>query len=394
MIRVSDAVLPLAAPRASRLSMATVLAWTNLAHDRVRLAIAVVGVAFAVLLMAVQLSLLFGFAQTAAGLVSHSGADLWIAGRGTKDVDQAVDIPARRRYEALAVPGVRSADKYIVHFSLFRRPDGGTEYILLVGYTVDHGVGAPWNLVEGSLEDLKRPDAIIIDDLYKEKLGVTHLGQVVEINNHRARVVGITHGIRTFVQSPYIFASFETAQHLGDIAKDATKYVLVTLEPGADPAQVKSALRDRMSTVDVFDNDEFAFNTQSYWLLSTGAGVDLILAALLGVVIGVVITAQTLYASAADHLPEYATLRAMGAADGFLRGIIMRQAFMNAVLGYAVGISIALLIVYLAGDGVAALVLPWQLILTLGVVTVAMCTLSGVVAIRRVLTANPTSIFR
>jgi putative ABC transport system permease protein len=100
--------------------MSTRLAWRNLAHDRSRLGVVILGVAFAVLLMAVQLSLLFGFADTAAGLVSHSGADLWICGRGTKNVDHAVEIPARRRFEAME--GVAWADKYIVHFAVLRRP--------------------------------------------------------------------------------------------------------------------------------------------------------------------------------------------------------------------------------------------------------------------------------
>src|ERR1700730_833332 len=113
------------------LSMSTLLAWRNLAHDRSRLGVVILGVAFAVLLMAVQLSLLFGFADTAAGLVSHSGADLWICGRGTKNVDQAVEIPARRRFEAMEIPGVAWADKYIVHFAVLRCPDGGTESIVL-----------------------------------------------------------------------------------------------------------------------------------------------------------------------------------------------------------------------------------------------------------------------
>jgi putative ABC transport system permease protein len=121
--------------------MSTLLAWRNLAHDRSRLGVVILGVAFAVLLMAVQLSLLFGFADTAAGLVSHSGADLWICGRGTKNVDQAVEIPARRRFEAMEIPGVAWADKYIVYFAVLRRPDGGTESIVLVGYNVSRGLG-------------------------------------------------------------------------------------------------------------------------------------------------------------------------------------------------------------------------------------------------------------
>lgn len=376
------------------LSMSTRLAWRNLAHDRARLLVAVLGISFAVQLMAIQLSLLFGFAQTASGVIDHSGADLWIAGRGTKNVDQAGEIPARRQFEAMEVPGVQSAEKYIVHFAVLRRPDGGSEFVILVGDHVVQQIGGPWNLVAGSVDDLKRPGGIIVDSLYMQKLGVTHIGQILEINNRRTRVVGITSGIRTFAQSPYIFMSFETARMVGGIAPDATKYVLATLQPGADCDAVKAALASRMPSVDVFTGPEFASATRFYWLFSTGAGLDLILAAFLGVVIGVVITAQTLYASAMDHLPEYATLRAMGATDRYLAMVIVKQALFNAAGGYSLGAVAALAIVWFAGQGVAAMWLPWQLVLAVGIVTVIMCVLSGLMAIRRVVTVNPTSVFR
>ena len=129
-------------------------------------------------------------------------------------------------------------------------------------------------------------------------------------------------------------------------------------------------------------------------LSSTGAGLDLILAAFLGVVIGVVITAQTLYAGAMDHLPEYATLRAMGTSDRYLATVIVKQALFNAASGYAVGAVVASVVVWFGGQGVAAMWLPWQLVVGLGIVTTLMCVLSGLTAIRRILKAEPTSAFR
>ena len=374
--------------------MSTPLAWRNLVHDRSRLLLAVLGIAFAVQLMAIQLSLLLGFAQTASGVIDHAGVDLWIGGRGTRNIDQAGEIPARRQFEALEVPGVESADKYIVQFAVLRRPDGGSEFVILVGFNVSHGLGGPWNMVEGSVEDLKLPGNIIVDDLYRQKLGITHVGQVIEINNHRMRIAGITHGIRTFAQSPYIFASFNTAQNATNVARGATNYVLVKSQPGTDQNAVKRALAEKMPGVAVFTSSEFARSTQIYWLFSTGAGLDLILAAFLGVVIGVVITAQTLYASAVDHLPEYATLRAMGAADRYLTFVIVKQALVNAAVGYSLGAGAAMVIVGLGGQGVAAMWLPWQLIMGLGFVTVLMCVGAGIMAIRRVITVSPTSVFR
>lgn len=171
---MSEALAPAAAARVqwqprrqqrlSRFSLTGLLAWRNLAHDRVRLIVASVGIVFAVVLMAIQISLLVGFAHTAAGLIDHADVDLWISARGTKNIDQAVEIPQRWRYKALQVPGVASADNYITHFALLRRPDGGSESVVLVGYDIDRAVGGPWDLVEGSTADLKRQGGIIVDD--------------------------------------------------------------------------------------------------------------------------------------------------------------------------------------------------------------------------------------
>lgn len=170
--------------------------------------------------------------------------------------------------------------------------------------------------------------------------------------------------------------------------------MLLKLRPNADVNRVKQWLRKRMPAAAVYDRAEFARSTQWYWLLATGAGMALIFAAVLGLIIGVVITAQTLYASAMDHLPEYATLRAMGAPSGYLNAIIIKQALMTAIFGYAIGISLSLAVVQASRDANTAMLLPWQVAIGLGFVTMVMCVLAGMVAIRRVLAVNPTSAFR
>lgn len=376
------------------LGLATLLAWRNLTRDRVRCAVTLVGVLFSVVLMAVQSGLLFGFATTASGLIDRAGADLWIASKGTRNVDQAMPITERRRFQALAIPGVAAADKYMVQFAQWQRPDGGSETVNLVGFDLDRGTGAPWNLVAGSIEALKLPDSIIIDTLYREKLGITRLGQTVEINGHRARVVGFSEGIRAFTQSPYVFTAFKNAQTYAGLGEDKTKYVLLSLRPGADRAAVKQALARAMPGVDVFATPEFSASTQTYWLFTTGAGMALVIAAALGLLIGIIVVAQTLYASTVDHLPEYATLRAMGASNRYLYGIIIRQAVISAALGYGAGIAVAALIVFAARNGSAAMILPWELAAGLAVLTIGMCVAAALISIRKVTRICPTSVFR
>jgi putative ABC transport system permease protein len=149
-----------------------------------------------------------------------------------------------------------------------------------------------------------------------------------------------------------------------------------------------------MPGVDVFTAPQLSHATQTYWLFTTGAGMALVIGALLGLLVGIVVVAQTLYATTVDRLPEYATLRAMGASNRYLQAIIIQQAVISAGLGYATGIGLAWLVTYAARDGSAALLMPWQLASSLGVVTVAMCVAAALLSIRKVMTICPTSVFR
>lgn len=372
----------------------TLLAWRNLAHDRTRLLATLVGIAFSVVLMGAQLGLLIGFAQTASTLVTHADADLWVVPLGTSNVDIAGRMPSRRRHEALSVAGVASVDEYMVQFAFWRKPDGGSESVIITGFSLASGRGAPWALAEGAVADLQVPDAVIIDQLYRKKLGIEKLGQVIEINSRRARVVGFTEGIRTFTQSPYVFTTHARAQHFTRVPGDETTYLLVKLDEGADAQQVRTALAARLPWVEVLTRAEFARRTQAYWLITTGAGAALLLAAALGLVVGIVIVGQTLYASTLDRQAEYATLRAIGADHRYLNRVIIKQAAISATLGFSVGLAVTLLLVAYSRSGNVAMALPLWSIGLLAVLTLLMCLAGAWVSIQRITRIDPSTVFQ
>jgi putative ABC transport system permease protein len=359
------------------------IAWRNLAHDRIRFLVTLVGIVFSVVLMAVQSGLLVGFVVTIANVVDNTAADIWVVGRGVRSVDLPTAIPERRRYQILSLPGIATVDPLMHVFAILKRPDGGAESVVVVGFDTATGIGGPWDLIEGRAEDLQQPDAVILDRLYRDKLGIERVGQVVEINGRRARVVGFTDGIRTFTQAPHVFADIKTARHLAGFAEDQLNYLLV-----------RDAIRARVPEIDAHSRAEFARRSVLYWLVTTGAGFSLVISAALGLVVGIVVTAQTLYATTIDHLPEYATMRAMGAPARYLNGIILRQAAIAAGLGYAIGIAIAGLVVASARDSSAAMLMPWPLAAALGVATVAMCAAAALISIRKVMAIDPVSVFR
>jgi putative ABC transport system permease protein len=370
------------------------LAERNLVHDKVRLAVTLTGIIFAVVLIVVQLGLFIGFATTTSGLIDHAEADIWIGPKHVPYLEQASPLSERKLYEALATPGVQAAEKYIVRFSDWQRLDGGHEGIQVVGFNPDSGLGGPWNIVAGKLEDLKSPDAVFVDQFYRSKLGVTHLGQVFEIRGHRARVVGFTKGIRAFTTTPYVFTTFKNAQNYAGLNEDQTLYILVKAEPGTDLQTLKHRLQEHVGEVDVFTAKEFSRMTRFYWMFSTGAGVAVLLAALLGLVVGVVVVAQTIYATTIDHLREYGTLKAMGAPNRYVYAVIIKQAAISAVIGYVLGMLVSIFVVHGSQKMGASILLPRPMALGMFVLTLLMCIVAAVVSINKVTHIDPAMVFK
>src|SRR5262249_50009905 len=211
-----------------------------------------------------------------------------------------------------------------------------------------------WNVVEGRTADLKLADNVIVDELYKTKLGVSHVGETVEIRGHRARVAGFTRGIRSFTTAPYVFSSFKSAQDFATVDEAQTIFILVKAAPGQDIEDLRSRLLARVKDVDVLTTAEFSNKTRVYWMFTTGAGVAVLLAALLGLVVGVVVVAQTIYATTMDHLAEYGTLKAMGATNGYLYRVIIQQAVISAIVGYSLAMVVSTFVVRGSAKGGAA----------------------------------------
>lgn len=370
------------------------LARRNLLHDKVRLTVTLTGIVFAVVLIVVELGLFVGFTSTTSGLVDHSGADLWVTSKHVPYVELGVPFSERKLYQVRAVPRVQEAQKLITRWTQWKRADGREESVQIVGIDPDSQLARPWNLVEGTVEDLKRPDAIIMDEIYKEKLGATHVGELFEIRGHRARIVGFTRGIRSFTTSPYVFTTFKNAQNYAGVDANQTIFILVKTAPGADVNQVRRAILDNVKDVEVFTSHEFSRATQIYWMFTTGAGVAVLLAAGLGLIVGFVVVAQTIYATTMDHLKEFGTLKAMGAANSYVYKVIVQQAAISAVIGYVLGMIVSGFVVRASQHGGAAILLPWQMGVGMFFLTLAMCVGAALVSISKVTRIDPAMVFR
>jgi putative ABC transport system permease protein len=370
------------------------LARRNLFHDKVRLAVTLTGIAFSVVLMVVESGLFQGFSTSTSSVIDHSGADLWIAAKNTVYIDQAATFNERKYYQVLATPGVAQAEKYIVRWTVWKEPNGRNESVQIVGINPDVPLGLPWNLVAGDAQQLKEPNAVIIDEIYKQKLSANGIGDHFEIRDYRAKVVGFTNGIRAFTTAPYVFTTFKNAQDFTGIAEDQTNFVLVKAAPGVSISALRTELQARLPENDVRTTAEFSGMTRHYWMFTTGAGVAVLMAAALGLIVGIAVVAQTIYATTMDHIREYGTLKAMGAPNSYVFGVIMTQAAIAAVMGYAIGMVVSIFVVRGGSMGGAAIVLNWQTVVLMFFLTLAMCLCAAVVSVRKLMTLDPAMVFK
>lgn len=372
------------------------LAIKNLFYEKVRLAVTLTGIVFSIILTAVQLGIFQGFIAASTDLIGKSKADLWIVSKNVTHIEQGVEFSERKLYQVMEVEGVERAEKQIVTLGAqAKKTDGADEGITLVGFDLKANLGGPWNIIEGNLSDLEKPDAVMIDRLYAEKkLGVTHIGQIIEINRRRARVVGFTKGIRIFTSQPAVFTSFKNAQNFLNLPEDQTLYIVVKAAPNSDLDKLKQRITERLKDVDVETRGELVYRQAIYWVFGTGAGITVLVAAALAIIVGVVIVAQTIYAATVDHIREYGTLKAMGASNFYLYRIILTQSVLSGVMAYAIGIIVALFISRVSLEGTLAIIVNWQLCLALFALTILMCAAASIVAIRKATTIDPAMVFR
>jgi putative ABC transport system permease protein len=354
------------------------------------------GIVFALVLIIIQFGLFLGFTTTTSNNIDHSRADLWIVFHGVGYFDTGRFFSERKFYEVLSTPGVGQAEKYMQNFAYWKRPDGGVENVQVIGFHPGSGLGEPWNLAAGDVGDVRLEDGIIVDELYKSKLGVGRIGDRVEIGDHRARIVGFTRGIRSFTTSPFVYTSFKNSLNYTrpESHEDQLAYILIKVAPGATPAAVQKNLRARLTDVDVYTSEEFSRRTRFYWMFTTGAGLAVLTAALMGLVVGIAVVAQTIYAATMDHIREYGTLKAMGATNSYLYRVLVEQAVWSATVGYGFALVIAHFIVRSSEKGGALILLPFSMKVGMLFLAVFMCITAALVSIHKVTRLDPAMVFK
>ncbi len=378
------------------------LSWLLLTRQPVRLLVALAGISFAGILMFMQLGFRDGLFD--ASVTAHRLFDadvVLISPRSASSVSMEA-FPRRRLVQTLADPAVEGVTPVHWGLMLWRNPETRrNRSILALGFNPDDPFFVDPSLAEKT-DALKQKGRILFDQLSRPEFGPIadwyRDGRVVEteIAGNRVRVAGLVNLGTSFGADGNLLTSTETFLDLmPQKPPGAIEVGLVRLKPGADPEQVVSRLSQRLpKDVSVLTKQGFIDFEQNYWKSSTSIGFIFTLGAAMGFVVGCVIVYQVLYTDVSDHLPEYATLMAMGYRLSHLLGVVVREGFYLAAMGYVPA--------YLAGQGLYWFVrdatkLPVGMdlsrALTVLVMILVMCMLSSFLAMRRLIDADPAEIF-
>lgn len=374
------------------------LARASLLYEWRRFLPATLAVAFAGLLVLVSLALLLGMFATVSVYIEKSGADLWVGYRDTPSVDLGRGISTGHEVFLRMHPQVQRVEPYLWTAADWRRPDGQAVSGFVIGVdTRADALTFSRLLTPAQRAALDEPDTVIIDVADLRKLGV-HVGERAELNRRSVKVIDAVRGIRA-IGGANILASLATARYVDPDLKagdEYAAYLLVKLRDGRDAAAVRDQLQPHGAyrPYTVWTATEFSHQSQTYWLLESGAGTGVLFSAALGFLVGVVITSQTLMAAITSSLREYAALRALGVSLRSLRGIVLEQSFWIGLVGLCITAAGTTAVWGIAYANHVAFAAPAWAIVTTVVLIMAIAGGSGLLALRALSRAEPATLLR
>ena len=370
------------------------LARKNLWHDRLRFAITVAGVSFAVTLILVQVGLFMGLLGKSTVTIENASADIWVTSKETPNVDFAHTFPETTVLRVRGVPGVQRADNLILQFMNIMLPSGAEEGCLVYALDDFQAWNLPWNVQGADVRDLKRGRYILMDQSAVRRFGTFSIGDYREIVGARFKIIGTTTGAQSFTTAPIVFMDFRNAQERLETLRNKAQYVLVKVEPGVDVAEVADGIRRTLPYNDVYTKADWARRSRSYWVVSTGLGMNMGVTVFLGILVGIVVVGQTLYTSAVEHVKEFGTVKAIGGSNWDIYKILGEQALIAAVVGFGLGGVISLLMRPLMAKLYLTVLITPGFAATVFAGTVLMCLAAAMLSFRRVASIDPALVFR
>lgn len=380
-----------------------------LTGDRAKYVGILIGITIAAMLITQQAAVFTGLMSRTFGFISDTGhPDVWVMDPKVRLVDDLKPMQSTELLRVRGVEGVSAAVPMYKGILRARLPDGGYQACNVIGLDDASLTGAPPEMVEGRLEDLRQSDAVIVDEnSLKPPAGKLVLwpdgpagkpvplkvGDTLEINDHHAKVVGICRCARTFQSQPMVYTTYTRATSFAPSERKNMTFVLVNLKAGADPAKVCADISARTG-MKALTRDQFKELTYRYYMKYTGIPINFGMVVVLGFVVGAAITGLLFFNFTQENLRHFGSLKAMGASNRLLLGMILAQAALVAVIGYGFGVGIAALFGFLARDSELAFRLPWQLLAGTACAIFLISLFAAALSIVRVWRLEPAVVFR
>ena len=377
------------------------VAWQNLLYERTRLWVAIAGVAFAVLLIFMNLGFLGALTATTVNFYEKFNGDLFLSSPETLEISSTTVFPRERLFQAEGVPGVARAMPLYSGYLLWKNPEPpyDSRAIFVYAYNVEDPVFLIPELQTSEAKRLLRsPNVVFFDELALPEYGPTAIGTTTEAGRRKVTIGGnYSLGGGFAADGTVIMSDQNFTRYLSPRPLSLVDTGLILLEPDANPDRVAKALRETLSAdVSVFTRERIISRDRAYWIASTSIGFIFSLGVLVSFIVGIVIVYQILYTDIRDHLPEYATMKAMGYRNRYLFKVVLQEAMLLAAMGFVPGLIVSLGLYELtrsATSGALPMAMNSSRVVFVLVLTTLMCSLSGLISVRKAIATDPAEVF-
>lgn len=379
------------------------LAWLQLTREKTRLLVALAGIAFAVILMLMQLGFRDALFDSAVRIHQRLKGDIFLLGSQSLSLVELKEFSQKRLYQSLGLPDVESVGSLYIGYGSWKNPQTRkTRSLMVIGIDPEDNV-LDIPEVKQNATSLRESDVVLFDRASRPEFGdigglLSQKPKVtVELEDRRVTVKGLfTLGASfgsdgTVVTSDLNFIRLFDPQRANGLIDIGA----IALKPGASVAKnIRELKRSLPNDIQVLSKAEFIDFEKGYWRDSTAIGFIFTLGTIMGFVVGTVIVYQILYADVTDQMAEYATLKAMGYSNTFLSKLVFQEAILLSILGFIPGFALCLGLYKNAKEGSGLpLVMTWERGLMVFTLTILMCAISGIIAMRKTQSADPADIF-
>lgn len=382
-----------------------------LTGDRAKYIGIIIGLTIASFLITQQLAIFFGLMTRTFGAITDLAyPDIWVMDPKVQFIDDIKPLQDTELYRVRGVEGVEWAVPLYKGLLKARLDNGNFQTCNVLGLDDATLIGGPPEMIKGRLQDLRRADGVIIDaygaadKLAKKVFDAAgneiesrriplDVGDTLELNDHRAIVVGICKNSRTFQSQPVVYTTYSRATTFAPKERKLLSFVLVKAKPGVDHHQLCARITDSTRLM-ALTREDFKMTTFWYFMKYTGIPINFGIAVLLGFLVGTAIAGLTFYQFTLDNLRHFGALKAMGAANWQVLKMILLQALIVGLVGYGLGVGGAALMGAAMGNSELAFWLPWWLLATTAVAVTVICILSSLFSIWKVIRLEPAIVFK